>query len=97
MLKLFSLLVVTGATTVAGLDSVQACGCGAGGAAAVPAAAATASAPRSPATVAQNGRQSSRRYSAVPGGDNRAPAMMMRGGRSSGGSSWSASRKVLGY
>ena len=94
MLKLFSLLVVAGVTTVAGVDSVRACGCGG---AAAPAAAATASAARAPTATAQNGRQSTRRYSVAPATAYRAPAMMRRGSRSSSGPSWSATRKVLGY
>lgn len=94
MLKLFSLFVLAGVTTVAGVDSVRACGCADGGAAAP--AAATASTARAPSKTAQNGRQSTRRYSLAPATNDRAPAMM-RGSRSSNGSSWSATRKVLGY
>lgn len=92
MFKLFSMVVVAGATTLAGIDAVQACG-GCGSSAPAPA---TAKAPSAAATTAQNGRQSYRRYSAAPGGSTyRAPSMMY-GRRSSRGPGWSASRKVLG-
>lgn len=97
MLKLFSLLVVAGIATVSGVDSVRACGgCTAGAVAANPAPAGTAAAPRAPTATAQNGRQSTRRYSSMPGAYT---APMMRSYRSNGsrGPSWSASRKVLGY
>jgi len=93
MFKLFCTLVVAGAATLAGMDSVQACeGCGS------PAPAPTsAKAPRAETEMAQNGRKSTRRYSVAPGATTyRAPAMMY-GRRSSGGSGWSASRKVLGF
>ncbi|HEV7225529.1 MAG TPA: hypothetical protein VGN42_22680 [Pirellulales bacterium] len=93
MSKLFSLLVVAGVTTAAGIDSVRACGCGGAAAAPAPAAAAV---PRAPTTTAQNGRQSTRRYSSMP---STYAAPMMRSYRSNGsrGPSWSASRKILGY
>lgn len=93
MFKLFSLLVVAGATALAGIDSAQACG----GCCSAPAAPATAKAPGAPTTTAQKGRQSTRRYSMAPGATNsRAPAMMY-GRRTSGSPGWSASRKILGY
>jgi hypothetical protein len=95
MLKLFSMLVVAGITTLAGVDPVRACGCGQG-AAAPAAATAAANSPRAPSATAQSGRQSTRRYSMAPTTDYRAPVMMRRG-RSSNGPSWSATRKVLGY
>jgi hypothetical protein len=91
MLKLFSMLVVAGVTTVAGFDSVRAAdGC----APSVPATA-RVSAAQAPATAARP-TQTSRRYSSMPS-SYAAPAM--RSYRSSGsrGPSWSASRKILGY
>ena len=92
MFKLCSTLAVAGAWALAGIDSVQACG-GCGSAAPAPA---TAQAPRPPVATAQNGRQSNRRYSVAPGATTYRTPSMMYSRRSSGGLSWSASRKVLG-
>lgn len=94
MFKLFSMLLVAGATTVTGVNSALACGC-ASDQASAPAPSATARAPRTPNAVAQNGRQSIRRYSMSPAPAYRAPAM--RRGRSYSGPSWTATRKILGY
>lgn len=93
MFKLFLMLVVAGATALAGVSSAQACG----GCSSAPSAPATAKAPSASTATAQNGRQSYRRYSVAPGATTyRAPAMM-NGRRSSSGPNWSASRKVLGF
>ncbi|HJT35705.1 MAG TPA: hypothetical protein VJ783_26995 [Pirellulales bacterium] len=94
MFKLLSMFLVAGATTVAGVNSAMACGCGSDQAAA-PAPAQTARASRAPTAVTQNGRQSIRRYSVSPGPAYRAPSM--RRGRSYSGPSWTATRKILGY
>ena len=92
MFKLCSTLVVAGACALAGIDTVRACGdCGS----AAPAPA-TVQAPRSSTATAQNGRQGNRRYSVSPGGTTYRTPSMIYGRRSSGGLSWSASRKVLG-
>lgn len=95
MFKLFSTFLIAGATTVAGGNSAGACGC-----ASDQAPTAMARAPRSPNAVAQNGRQSIRRYSTSPAPSYRAPAYRapaMRRGRPYDGPSWTATRKVLGY
>lgn len=92
MFKLFSMLVVAGGTTLAGVNSAQACG-GCAYSAPVPA---VAKAPNASTETAQSGRQSIRRYSMAPGTTYRAPTMRYDR-RSSSGPGWGASRKVLGY
>ncbi|HUY91569.1 MAG TPA: hypothetical protein VMV10_22705 [Pirellulales bacterium] len=90
MLKVFSMLLVGGATAVVGVDSAQAgCGCSSSATARAPVAAV-------PATAARPGVQSIRRYSAAPGA-YQAPAMRRYGSYRSRGPSWSATRKVLGH
>lgn len=99
MFKLFSTFLIAGATTVAGVNTALACGC-ASEQAPAPAYAAAARAPRAPNALAQNGRQSIRRYSTSPAPSYRAPAYRapaMRRGRPYDGPSWTATRKVLGY
>ena len=93
MFKLFSRLVVAGATTLAGISFAQACG----GCGSAPSAPAAAKAPSAPTAIAQNGRQSYRRYSMAPGATTYRAPTMMYGRRSSSGPGWSASRKVLGF
>lgn len=92
MLKMFSMLVVAGGLTVAGVNTASAAQSGC-----VPAAPTTAQAPaaRAPVATARPGTQTIRRYSASPG-YYRAP-MSYRSSRSSSGPSYSATRKILGY
>lgn len=99
MLKPLSILLLAGVMTVAGDNSALACGC-ASDQASPPASASAPNASRPPAAMAQNGRQSIRRYSALPTPSSRTPAYrapVMRRGRAYDGPSRTATRKILGY
>lgn len=97
MRKMLSMFVVAGALTVAGGSSAKAAGgCSRGSAAPAPATA-RAPAARTPATAATPGTRTIRRYSAAPGTYRGAPAMRSYRSNGSSGTSWTATRKILGY